>query len=114
MKSQPNSRKGAAGGNQIQPLRGGTGRPVTYKMTLFVAGGEPNSIIARQNIETLCAERLNGACRLEVVDVLENPAAAIDENVLVSPALIVHSPKKIKVFGTLEDTPKLLSALELI
>ena len=114
MKSQHKSQKRDNKGNPVEPLRRGTSRSVTYKMTLFVAGGEPNSAMARQNLDAICEEHLSGRVDLAVIDIFEDYTAAIEENVLVTPALIVHTPKKIKFFGTLENTRKFLSALGLL
>lgn len=85
---------------------------IKYKMRLFIAGKEPNSMIARKNINEICSEHLAGKFELKVIDVFEDFSMAVDENILVTPALLIDKPKKIKIFGNLQDKNKVLSALE--
>jgi circadian clock protein KaiB len=79
-------------------------RNANYHFRLFVAGDEPNSKLARENLTKLCRQHLKGDYELEVVDVLEDFQAALENNVLITPTLVV---------GTLSDTEKVLAALGL-
>lgn len=89
-------------------------RHATYRFRLFVAGDEPNSKMARENLLRLCEQHLHGNHRVEVVDVLENFQAALDNNILITPTLLVTSPPPpVMVVGTLSDTEKVLAALRL-
>jgi len=85
-----------------------------YRLCLFVAGGEPNSKLARENLTKLCEKCLKGYYELEVVDVLENFQAALENNVLITPTLLLTAPTPpVMVVGTLSDTEKVLAALRL-
>lgn len=95
-----------------EPLR--KKEKAVYQMRLFIAGNEPNSIIAQKNIQQICSERLNKNYTLQVIDVFEGFTQAIKENILVTPALVVDQPKKLKIFGNLQDQDKVLAALELL
>lgn len=86
---------------------------VKYRMRLFIAGQEPNSVIAQKNIREICEVHLKGDCDLEIVDVYEEFSAALEEHLLITPALIVDKPKKMKIFGNLQDRAKVLFALDL-
>lgn len=87
---------------------------VRYRMTLFVAGSEPNSRIARGNLAELCDTELAGRYEIEVVDVLQDFAAAAENNVLVTPTLLITEPAPaITVVGNLSDRAKLRAALRL-
>lgn len=87
---------------------------VTYRMHLFVAGEEPNSRRARENLAAMCADRLSEDCDVEIVDVLENFQAALDMGIYVTPALVITRPEpRVTVFGNLSDTRRLLDALGL-
>jgi circadian clock protein KaiB len=97
-----------------EPLRKDAPKRNGYEMRLFVAGGEANSVIARKNIDEICAAHLKGNFSLQVIDVFENFSAAIDENILVTPALIIDKPKKARIYGNLQDRQKVLSVLELL
>lgn len=85
---------------------------VTYQMRLFVAGNEPNSALARQNISAICADHLEGDFDLQVIDVFKDFAVAMRENILITPALIIDKPVSVRVFGTLKDKDKVLAILK--
>lgn len=84
-----------------------------YLLRLFVAGDEPNSRLAEQNLRRLCNDHLAGRHRIEVVDVLEDFESALDANIMVAPALILLKPHAAILYGTLADTPKVMAALAL-
>lgn len=80
---------------------------------LFVAGGEPNSTRARENLEPL--QRAAGpGCAVEVVDVLEDFQRALEHDVLVTPSLIQLEPgPRRTVLGCLSDAERVAAALGL-
>jgi circadian clock protein KaiB len=87
----------------------------TYVFRLFVVGNESNSTQARENLAQLCEEHLKGRYQIETVDVLKDAATAHENNVLVTPTLILIKPvPKVTVFGNLSDTRQVLAALRLI
>ena len=86
----------------------------TYVFRLFVAGNESNSSLARRNLVRICEEHLKGDHKIDVVDVLRDAAAAHENNVLVTPTLILLKPlPKVTVLGNLNDTSQVLAALRL-
>lgn len=109
-----------AGGRQekkrsaLEPLRDDPRKQPQYRMRLFVAGDEPNSAIAQNNIKEICSAHLKGNFQLDVIDVFEDFTAAIQESILVTPALVIDKPKQMTIFGNLQDREKVLAALELI
>ncbi|MFW5867278.1 MAG: circadian clock KaiB family protein [Armatimonadota bacterium] len=85
-----------------------------YHLHLFVAGDEPNSRRARENLERICAEHIADECRIEETDVFSEFQTALEMGVYVTPALIVSRPEQtVTVFGNLSDTRKVLEALGL-
>jgi len=85
-----------------------------YLLRLFMAGNGPNSKQALANLRRLCQEHLNGNCTIETVDVVKDYEAAIKDNILVTPALILVAPRpRVMVVGNLSDVPKVLAALRL-
>lgn len=83
-----------------------------YRLRLFVAGDEPNSVQARATLSRLCDEHLKDCCEIQLVDVFEDYQAAIDHRVMVVPALIVEAPPPAKtIVGSLSDEGRLLAAL---
>jgi circadian clock protein KaiB len=84
-------------------------------LRLYIAGGAPNSLRAIANLKAICQEHLKDGHKLEVVDVLEHPARAMAEGVLVTPSLAKLSPlPSANVVGTLTDKAKVLLALGLL
>ena len=86
----------------------------TYILRLFTADDEPNSKRARENLEQLQQTYLKMPHEKEIVDVLEDFQTALENNVLVTPCLILVYPlPKATVFGNLSDTEKVVAALRL-
>lgn len=83
-----------------------------YRLRLFVAGDEPNSVQARHVLTRLCEAHLGGRCAIEIVDVFEDYHAAIEHGIYLVPALKVESPPPARtVVGSLSDEAKVLQAL---
>jgi circadian clock protein KaiB len=86
----------------------------TYMLRLFVAGEESNSKQARENLMKICEAHLKGKYKIEIVDVLNNFEAALESNILLTPAVVVVSASPpVTIFGNLSDTEKVLTALGL-
>lgn len=85
-----------------------------FVFQLFVAGQSPNSMRALRTIQSICQQHLAGKHQLEIIDVLEQPARALAEGVLVTPTLLKRSPGPARRFiGDLSQTSILLDALGL-
>ena len=98
---------------RIKPRRGKAQRG-HYQLRLFVVGNGPNSKQALSNLRQLCQEHLKGRCTIETIDVVKNFEAAVRDNILITPALVLVSPlPKVIVLGNLSDRPKTLLALRL-
>ena len=96
------------------PAKAGGSRNGQFKFILFVAGQEPNSVLARQNLQRLCSERLPGRHAIEIIDVFQNLDAALKHNILITPTLIKVAPDPpVTVFGNLSDSPKLITSLQI-
>ena len=100
-------------GPQTKP-RPGKGQHTHHLLRLFVAGNGPNSRLALSNLRRLCREHLKGRCTVETVDVVKHFEAAVRDNILITPALILVAPlPRVVVLGNLSDQPKVLLALRL-
>src|SRR5450830_232647 len=83
-----------------------------YLLRLYMAGNGPNSQKALANLRSLCQEHLEGRYTIETVDVVEDFQAAVRDNILVTPALILVAPlPRVIVLGNLSDRQKVLVAL---
>ena len=61
-----------------------------------------------------CREHLNGRCTIETIDVVKDFEAAVRNNILITPALILVAPSpRVMVLGNLSDGQKVLLALRL-
>jgi len=87
----------------------------TWELRLYVAGQTPKSMAAFSNLKKLCEERLQGQYRIEVIDLLENPALAKGDQILAIPTLVQKLPEPIKkIIGDLSNTERVLVGLNLI
>ena len=84
---------------------------IEYRMRLFVAGQEPNSRVAVKNITDIFQTLLKNRGQLVIIDVFEDFEAAIKENIVVTPALLVDQPIKTRLLGNLEDRERVLAVL---
>ena len=85
-----------------------------YRLVLFVAGNEKNSRIARDNLQRLCTEDLWGDCSVEIVDVLSDVTAAAENNILLTPSLLVVEPEpEAVIIGNLSDLKRVRAVLGL-
>ncbi len=83
-------------------------------LRLFVAGNESNSVQARENITRLCEAHLGQSYELEIVDVITDFGAALADNILVTPALVLVAPApSVTILGTLRDTERVLATLRI-
>jgi circadian clock protein KaiB len=86
-----------------------------YDLTLFVNGASDLSARAVADARTLCDAHLGGSYDLAVVDIHENPAAALRSHVLAAPTLVKNQPLPVRrVVGDLSDPAKVRLALELV
>jgi circadian clock protein KaiB len=94
-------------------MTGTVSEAVPYRFLLFVAGKEPNSVLAEENLRHICAEFLKkGTCTVTIVDIMEDFQAAMDYSVLVSPTLVVEGPRgRATIIGNLSDVDRILLTL---
>ncbi len=82
-----------------------------WELRLYVAGQLSHSAGAITNLEQLC-DGLDAT--VEVVDVLEDPARALEDGIVATPTVVRLSPEpKIRIFGTLSDLDRVRLALGL-
>ena len=97
--------------SKLRPREGQRGH---YLLRLFVAGAGANSRQALVNLRRLCQANLKGRCTIETVDVVKDFEAAVRNNILVTPALILVNPRpQVVILGNLSDPQKVLAALRL-
>jgi circadian clock protein KaiB len=83
-------------------------------LRLYVAGSSASSTRAIQNARMICDEHLAGRYSLEVIDILQQPALARDDQILAVPTLIKKLPVPTRRFiGDLSNRNVLLVGLDL-
>ena len=86
----------------------------TWHLRLYVAGQSPKSLYAFANLKTLCEEHLAGHYEIEVIDLLEHPGRARDDDILAIPTLVRRLPAPLRmIIGDLSDTERVLIGLRL-
>jgi circadian clock protein KaiB len=86
-----------------------------YDLTLFVNGASDLSSHAVADVRTLCDAHVGGHCELAVIDIHEDPAAALRSQVLAVPTLVKNLPlPPRRLVGDLSDPAKVRLALELV
>lgn len=86
----------------------------SIEFRLYVAGEAPNSQQAVVNLNAFCRRYLADRHHIEIVDVLQQPQRALDEGILLTPALIIRSPGPARtLIGNLARPEVLRQALNL-
>jgi circadian clock protein KaiB len=90
-------------------------RPASkYVLRLFVAGATARSREAVLRVRRLCEAELTGGCRLEVIDIYQQPSLARVNQIVATPTLIKEFPRPVRRFiGSLLNTTGLFVDLEL-
>jgi circadian clock protein KaiB len=85
-----------------------------YVLRLFVAGINPKSKKAIENLRDVCEEYLEDQYELEIIDIYQQPIFAKEGKIVAAPTLIKELPLPIRRFvGDLSDKKKLLLGLDL-
>lgn len=87
----------------------------SWILRLYVAGQTPRSLRAVANIHKICADKLDGRYRLEVIDLYQQPQLAQGEQIVALPALIKRLPEPLRmIIGDMSDTEHVVVGLDLL
>jgi circadian clock protein KaiB len=85
-----------------------------YSLHLYVAGQTPRSIAAIANLKRICDQYLPGKYKIEIVDLMANPALAQRHQIVAIPTLIRQLPEPVKrIIGDLSNVEKALVGLDI-
>jgi circadian clock protein KaiB len=85
-----------------------------FDLRLYVAGQTPKAVRAFANLRKICDEHLSGRYRIEVIDLVDNPALGRGDQILALPTLVRRLPTPIKkIIGDLSNTERVLVGLDL-
>jgi len=83
-----------------------------YILKLFVIDNQPNSVRAVANIKTICEKYLKERHELEIIDLSQQPALALSEDIIAVPVLIKKFPlPEIRLIGDLSDIESVIEGL---
>jgi circadian clock protein KaiB len=85
-----------------------------WNLRLYVAGQSAKCVAAVRNLNQFCEEHLAGRYRIEVIDLLENPRLARDDQILAIPTLVRKVPEPLRKFvGDLSNTERMLVGFDI-
>ncbi|MFT3839073.1 MAG: circadian clock KaiB family protein [Myxococcaceae bacterium] len=85
-----------------------------WNLRLYVAGQSAKCIAAVKNLNAFCEAELKGRYRIEVIDLLENPKLAKDDQILAIPTLVRKIPEPLrKIVGDLSNKEKMLVGFDI-
>lgn len=87
---------------------------MTYQLCLYVTGNTSRSQKAINDLKKLCTEEFQDEYELTVIDVLSQPEAADQANIIATPTVIKSLPRPIlRILGDLSDKDKVLFGLNI-
>jgi len=102
-------------GKDTSPKKGQR-NPIPEKeieLILFVADDEPNSLKAKENLVEINRHYFKGKAKIRIVDVMEDFRKALENDVLVTPCLlVVQPPLRSLIIGNLSDPNQLLATIK--
>ena len=85
-----------------------------WELTLYVAGTSPRSAEAIDTVRRITDEELAGRVELRIVDVSEQPAPAISDDILAVPTLVKRWPPPLRrLVGNLTNADRVRAGLNL-
>ncbi len=100
--------------NEMSVLKRNQGDTDMWAFKVYVAGAAPNSLRAIANLYAILRQFLPDNHSIEIIDILEDPLAALRDGILVTPTVVKLSPPpQRKLLGNLDDREKVLLALGL-
>jgi circadian clock protein KaiB len=86
----------------------------SFVLRLYIAGQTPKCMRAFANLKRICEEYLTNRYRIEMIDLLDDPALARGDQILAVPTLVRRTPEPVKkIIGDLSNTQRVLAGLDL-
>jgi circadian clock protein KaiB len=86
-----------------------------FVLRLYVAGQTPKCMRAFSNLKRICEQYLTDRYRIEMIDLLEDPALARGDQILAVPTLVRRAPEPVKkIIGDLSNTQRVLMGLDVV
>ena len=88
--------------------------PEFWQLRLYVAGQTPKSVTAFANLKQLCEAYMPNQYRIEIVDLLQHPELAQQDQIFAIPTLVRRLPRPIRqIIGDLSNHEKVILGLDI-
>jgi circadian clock protein KaiB len=84
-------------------------KPDAHFFRLYIAGSSERSLRAVKKIKEICEKELQGLYTLEIIDLYQQPARAIADQIVAAPTLVRRLPEPIRLVGDLSNDEKVMS-----
>ena len=99
--------------DQNEPDQNEPGKTERWLLRLYVAGKTAKSVTAFANLKRICETHLKGQYQIEIVDLMENPGRAKEDQIVAIPTLVRQLPPPLrKIIGSLADEERVLVGLD--
>ena len=86
---------------------------VVWNLNLYIAGQTTKSIAAIANLKRICDRELDGHYKVEVIDLMQHPERARNDQIFAIPTLVRKIPEPMKrIIGDLSRNEKVFLSLE--
>ena len=83
-----------------------------FRLKLFIMGHSSKSLKAIVNLRRMCHCHLGDQVEVQIVDVLNEPELAEQEQIVVTPTLVKVAPEPAcRIIGDLSETERVLQVL---
>jgi circadian clock protein KaiB len=84
-------------------------KPEAHLFRLYIAGSSERSLRAVKKIKEICEKELQGLYTLEIIDLYQQPARAIADQIVAAPTLVRRLPEPVRLVGDLSDDKKVMA-----
>lgn len=85
-----------------------------WHLWLYIAGPSLESAAAFRNLKQICEAHLVGRYHIKVIDLMENPRIAREDQIVALPTVVRKRPLPLrKMIGDLSDTERALTGLDI-
>jgi circadian clock protein KaiB len=84
-------------------------KPEKHFFRLYIAGGSQRSLRAVKKIKEICEREIHGLYTLEIIDLYQQPARAIADQIVAAPTLVRRLPEPVRLVGDLSDDAKVMA-----
>lgn len=107
IKRTAHSRRAASA--KTPPKAAAERKPTAHLFRLYIAGSSERSLRAVKKIKEICEREIRGLYTLEIIDLYQEPARAIADQIIAAPTLVRRLPEPVRLVGDLSDDEKVIA-----